>query len=162
MFNTGDKVTYGAVGVCEIKDITENELTGELRKYYVLNPVDSDKSTIYVPVLNEKLTSRMRKIPSKPEFKSILSKAKKDELSWCNNNFERNDKFHAILNDGDIKENIKLLRALNKRANELHKIGKHLPKADERIFKECSKLVCAEISLILSIDNSEVLPLVLN
>ncbi len=162
MFKIGDKVTYGTVGVCEISDITENELTGELREYYVLRPVDTDKSTIYVPVLNEKLTSRMRKIPSEKELKSIMSQSKKEKLDWIDNNFERNDEFHAILSDGDIKENIKLLRALNLRANELQKIGKHLPKADERIFKECSKLVCSEISLILSMENSEILPLVLN
>ncbi|MBR2714935.1 MAG: CarD family transcriptional regulator, partial [Ruminococcus sp.] len=63
MFAVGDTVIYGSVGVCKISDITENKLTGVVRKYYVLKQIDSYESVIYVPVDNEKLTSRMRCVP---------------------------------------------------------------------------------------------------
>ncbi len=162
MFSVGDRIIYGATGVCEITDIVENELTGEVREYYVLRPVDTDKSVIYVPVDNEKLTSRMRAVPSAKELRSMLVKAKEKELDWIDNNFQRNESYHEILNDGDVQRIIALYRTLHLRLLELARRGKHLPKSDERLYKECQKLLCSEFALILNIEHSEVLSIMLD
>ena len=162
MFSVEDRVIYGATGVCEITDIVENELTGVVREYYVLKPVDTDKSVIYVPIDNEKLTSRMRAVPSQKELKSMLNKVKGEQFSWIENNLERNECFHAILNDGDIQQIVVLFRTLHSRFLELSDCGKHLQKADERIYKECSKLLCSEFSSILNLEQSDVLSIILD
>ncbi len=161
MFTVGDRVIYGASGVCKITDIVENELTGVLRQYYLLSPVSSDKSLIYVPLNNEKLIQRMRKVPTPKELKKILAELKHAQLEWIDNNLERSERYHAVVNDGDIKENIKLLRTLYSRQCELLERGKQLPKSDERIYKECSKLLCSEFSFILDLEHSEILALIL-
>lgn len=162
MFSVDDRIIYGATGVCKITDIVENELTGVVREYYVLRPIDTDKSVIYVPVDNEKLTARMRAVPTQKEFKSMLSKVKGEKLPWIENNLERNDSFHEILNDGDIQRIVVLFRTLHSRQLELSDCGKHLPKADERIYKECSKLLCSEFSSILNLPQSDILSVVLD
>ncbi len=162
MFALGDRVVYGCVGVCEIADITENELTGVLRKYYVLKPVDTDKSVIYVPFDNEKLVSRMREVPCAKELRKLLSNIKSEQLPWVDNNLERSEKFHAILSDGEIGQVVVLFRTLHKQYLQLCERGKRLQKADERIYKECSKLLCSEFSSILKLENSAVLSLILD
>lgn len=162
MFSIGERVIYGAIGVCEISDITLNELTGVTREYYILRPVDTDKSVIYVPTDNEKLTSRMRAVPSSKELHKLLSDIKDSKFDWIENNLERNEKFHEILNDGNIKENVKLLRTLHARSQDLSLKGRHLQKADERIYKDCSKLLCSEFSSILNIEQSQVVSMVLD
>lgn len=162
MFSVGERVVYGAIGVCEISDITLNELTGVMREYYILRPVDTDKSVIYVPTDNEKLTSRMRAVPSSKELHKLLSDLKDSKTEWIDNNLERNEKYHEILNNGDIKEIVKLTRTLHDRLQELSQNGRHLPKADERIYKDCSKLLCSEFSSILKLEQSQVLSLILD
>lgn len=159
MFLVGETVIYGATGVCKISDISENKLTGKVREYYVLRPVDTDKSVIYVPTDNEKLVSRMRQVPSANELTNMLSDIKGESIPFIENNLERNDVYHAILNDGDIKEIVKLFRTLHSRQLELAGRGKHLPKADERLYKDCSRLLCSELNTILNLENSEILSL---
>ncbi|MBR2715570.1 MAG: hypothetical protein IKB73_05130, partial [Ruminococcus sp.] len=93
-------------------------------------------------------------------LKKILKDAKKCELSWIDDNLSRNDAFHSILNDGEITQVIKLFRVLHFKKSKLSDNGKHLHKADEKIYKECAKLLSSELSSILKTDNSDILSLV--
>ena len=162
MFSIDDKIIYGATGVCRIENIIENELTGTVREYYVLRPVDTDKSIIYVPVDNEKLTSRMRAIPSANELKSMVKNSDNEQIEWIDNHMRRSEVFHEILNEGEIPRVLVLFRTLNARSVMMSKENKHLPKSDERIYKECQKLLCSEFSAILDIEQSEALYIMLS
>lgn len=162
MFSVGDRIIYGATGVCKVENIIENELTGTMREYYMLRPVDTDKSTIYVPVDNEKLVSRMRTVPSAKELKKMMSNAKDEQLEWVDNHLRRNEVFHEILNEGEIPRILVLFKTLNSRCVMLSEENKRLPKTDERIYKECQKLLCCEFSAILDIDQSEVISFILD
>ncbi len=162
MFSIGDVVIYGATGVCKVTDIVTSNLTGVMREYYILRPVDTDKSIIYVPVDNDRLTSRMRVVPTSSQLREILSKVKGERLDWISDYQLRTQMFQQILSEGDIVEIIKLIRALHTYQLELSNRGKRLVKSDERIYKECAKLLCSEISLILKIEKSEILPLILD
>ena len=63
MFTVGDAVVYGTQGVCRISEITEMTVAKVVRSYYVLVPVYSEKTTLYVPVDNEEVVkSRMRPV----------------------------------------------------------------------------------------------------
>ena len=162
MFSVGDRIIYGSTGVCQIENIVENELTGIMREYYVLRPVDTNKSTIYVPVDNEKLISRMREVPSAEKLKAMIKNAKNDQIKWVDNHLRRSELFHEILSEGEIPRILVLFKILNARSVVLSKENKHLPKTDERIYKECQKLLCSEISAILNVEQNEALNIMLN
>ena len=162
MFSVGDRIIYGSTGVCQIEDIVENELTGVMREYYVMRPVDTNKSTIYVPVDNDKLVSRMREVPSAEKLKAMIQNAKKEQIEWVDNHIRRSELFHEILNEGEIPRILVLFKTLNARSVMLAQENKHLPKTDERIFKECQKLLCSEISAILNVEQNEALNILLN
>ena len=49
MFKVDDTVVYGTAGVCVISEIREMEICGSTADYYVLKPVDSKASQIFVP-----------------------------------------------------------------------------------------------------------------
>ena len=162
MFSVGDRIIYGSTGVCQIENIVENELTGVMREYYVMRPVDTNKSTIYVPVDNEKLVSRMREVPSAEKLKAMIQNAKKEQIEWVDNHIRRSELFHEILNEGEIPRILVLFKTLNARSVTLAQENKHLPKTDERIFKECQKLLSSEISAILNVEQNEALNIMLN
>ena len=157
MYKVGERVIYGAQGVCEITDIKESNLTSVLREYYIISPVGNDKSVIYVPIDNEKLTSRMRKIPSKTELKSIIKASKKELLKWDASYIDRNEYFSSIVSDGEISKMLSLYFTLNSKLQEMSAIGKGLKKSDERIYKECSRILARELSYIMDTDIDQAL-----
>lgn len=67
-FQVNDSVLYGAEGVCRITDICEQDFMGERAMYYVLKPVYGATSTVFVPVNNERLKAKMRRILSAEEI----------------------------------------------------------------------------------------------
>ena len=55
MYSIGEVVLYGSNGVCEITEITTKKIGKDSIEYYVLKPVCSDSSTLFVPTQNEML-----------------------------------------------------------------------------------------------------------
>lgn len=64
-------------------------------EYYVLKPVCSDSSTLFVPTQNEMLVSRMRVVLSSDEIKDILSQKTDNEI-WIDNKAERCEKSRRL------------------------------------------------------------------
>lgn len=64
-------------------------------EYYVLKPVCSDSSTLFVPTQNEMLVSRMRVVLSSDEIKDILSQKTDNEI-WIDNKAERCEKSRKL------------------------------------------------------------------
>ena len=95
MYSIGEIVLYGSNGVCEITEITTKKIGKDSIEYYVLKPVCSDSSTLFVPTQNEMLVSRMRVVLSSDEIKDILSQKTDNEI-WIDNKAERCEK-----NQGD-------------------------------------------------------------
>ena len=58
-FDIGEYVSYGINGMCNIEDIRPMQLSQSVEKmmYYILRPESNPKSTIFVPVNNQKLVS---------------------------------------------------------------------------------------------------------
>ena len=75
MFKIGERVLYGAEGVCEIIDITEKRFNEVSALFYVLKPSFSNSSTFFVPSENEKLTSKMKPVISLEEIQKIIKKS---------------------------------------------------------------------------------------
>ena len=72
MFKINDIVTYGTNGVCKITGTEEKDLMGTKKTYLVLKPTKTgDNSTYFVPVDNENLLGKMRKLLSEDEKKKM-------------------------------------------------------------------------------------------
>ena len=49
MFNKGEYIIYGNMGICEIIDISTLDINGAPKDklYYILKPINEDKSKVY-------------------------------------------------------------------------------------------------------------------
>ena len=159
MYSIGEVVLYGSNGVCEITEITTKKIGKDSIEYYVLKPVCSDSSTLFVPTQNEMLVSRMRVVLSSDEIKDILSQKTDNEI-WIDNKAERCEKIKEIISGGDCMKLVELIRMHFHSKLQLKK-GRRLHITDERFLKEAEKMVCDEVSVVLHIDRNDVLPLVL-
>lgn len=160
MYKVGEIVLYGSNGVCRIEEITEKTISKTVIEYYVLKPLATQVSTLFVPTQNEKLVSRMRRVLSKEEIENIIENLP-ETGEWNKNKPERFDSFKKIITDGNCLELIGLIRLLHQQESRQIKRGKRLHITDEKFLKEAERMVYGEISVVLGIDKAEAKNLVL-
>ena len=66
------------------------------KNYLVLKPLNGDKSTFYVPVDNENLLSKMRKLLSEDEINQLIDSMPTEKILWINNERERKERLLSL------------------------------------------------------------------
>lgn len=150
MFNVDDYIMYGMTGVCKVVDITnEKFINGEKRKYYVLNPIYNNDTTIKVPLDNDKIP--MRKVISKGDMTSLINDIPNMEILWIDDEKKRMAQFETMLKSGQCEELIKLIKNIKFSKKYARSNGKKLYKSDKDIMKEAKRLLTEEVAIILNI-----------
>lgn len=151
MLQINSYIIYGANGVCKINDIRKEKLCGTKQTYYVLSPIDNASSTIYVPVDNEALVSKMKSVLKREEIVSLIEDVKDRMLPWISDNKERGDYYTIVLSRGDRREILALIRTIYRKRLELTAQRKKLWAVDENALKRAEKIINDEFSLVLGI-----------
>ena len=157
-FDIGEYVSYGINGMCNIEDIRPMQLSQSVEKmmYYILRPESNPKSTIFVPVNNQKLVSKMREPMTKDEINAMLVRMKDRTLEWEKDVRFRTESFHEILNNGVNQDLILMIRCLHRKRQELVQLGKKLPARDSNTLKTAERLVEEEFAHVLHIKCEDV------
>ena len=158
MFTQGETVIYGTNGVCRIDGVTQMDLTGEKKDYYVLKPVFNGRSTLFVPVDNETLVGRMRPLITEAGIRALAKKFPSIKPLWIDDEDERKARCAAALAENDRETALALIKAIREHRDRQFSIGKKLHVADERFLKDAEKLLREEASFVLGIDYDSVLP----
>lgn len=161
MFQAGDTILYGTHGVCTIQSIEEMNFSGQKQQYYILNPVYSKASTIYVPVKNEVLTAKMNRILSAEEIYELIRSMPAEKTIWIENENVRKERFQEIISGNNRQELVQLIKTLYLHQQKQQEKGKKLHIADERFLKEAEKLLYNEFALVLKMEPNEVLPFIM-
>ena len=161
MFSVGQTVLYGTNGVCKIEDITVKTVGKVKMEYYVLKPVGSESSTLFVPTANEALVKKIRFVLSEEEIRDILADGNDGE-QWIDNKIERSEHFKEIIARGDSAEVVGMIRLIHLHAQEQLAKGKRLHISDERFLKEAEKMVCGEFAMVLNVSHDDVIDLILH
>ena len=158
MLKIGDKIMYGAGGVMTIVDIREESILDVSRSYYVLRPtLTKSESLTFVPTDNEKLVSAMRPLLSKEEIMELIHYSKTAEpCQWVNENRARQDRFKKIMESGDRKQIISMIRAIDESAIRREAEGKKIFLSDENARAKALKLLHSEISVVFDSPEEEV------
>lgn len=157
-FDIGEYISYGINGMCNIEDIRPMQLSQSVEKmmYYILRPESNPKSTIFVPVNNQKLVSKMRELMTKDEINAMLVRMKDRTLEWEKDVRFRTESFHEILSNGVNQDLILMIRCLHRKRQELVQLGKKLPARDSNALKTAERLVEEEFAHVLHIKCEEV------
>ena len=162
MYKVDEIILYDTEGVCRISEITEKTFGGKKQKYYILSTVSKNSMTIYVPVDNEKQTIKMRKILSSDEIYKLIRNMPNEDLIWIENDGERKEKYKQIIQSGDRRGLIKIIRTLHFQKEQLTKQGKKLHMSDEQFMKSAQKILHEEFSHVLKIEPNQVIPFIVN
>ena len=101
MYQVGDAVLYGSNGICRIREVTRMESCGMVDDFYVLKPVSSEATTVFVPLGSEILLSRMHPLLSPTEMRELLDGLSDAAPIWVENENQRKTLYREIMNSGD-------------------------------------------------------------
>lgn len=156
MFKIDDKVLYGSSGICVIEGKISREFKGKIIEYYVLKPIENMSSTVFVPVNNQELVSRIKKLLTEKEIEEMIKELPEDNLEWINHDNTRRDRFKSIVKSGNRKEIMRLIRTLYTKQIELKEAGRKMHAVDLGLFKEAQKILHDEMAYVLDIESDEV------
>lgn len=160
MYNVNDTVVYGSQGVCKIVSMEKKNLGGEMKEYFVLKPIYDDRNTIFVPVDNAMLYSRLHHLLSSDEINKIIDEIPNEDFIWSDNENERKGLYKRVLSSGNREDVSKIIKTLHHHREEQQKTGKKLHSSDEYFLKEAEKLFYDEIATVLDIQPEEVQPFI--
>ncbi len=156
MFSIGDHVVYGTNGVCLVSGIEARTVGGKRTDYYVLKPVHNSNSTVFVPMLSEKLVAKMKKILSRDDALALIRSIPAEECVWIDNDNERREKYRQIIAEGDRTELLRLIKTLHLHREKQLSSGKKLHLADERVLTEAENILHDEFAYVLDIGRDEI------
>ncbi|MBO5939073.1 MAG: CarD family transcriptional regulator [Clostridia bacterium] len=162
MFEIGSYVSYRAEGVCMISDIREERFgaLGAMAKYYILSPVGDEKSTVFVPMDNERLLSMMRPLLSADEILQMVEELRDERMEWIEESRARNARFREIFADGDRKQLIVLLNTVAEHSEMIRQLGKKVGSTDENAMYRAKTMLFEEFSMTTDLSSmDEILPL---
>lgn len=160
MYSIGDVIVYGSQGVCKIVAIDEKRFNREIKKYFVLKPVYDDRNTIFVPLDNTLLYSRLYSLLSKEEMSALIENIPNEELLWYDNDAERKEKYKKAMTEGNRNIVSRIIKTLRQHRSSQQQAGKKLRSSDEYALKEAEKLLYDEIAFVFNIEPQEVVPFI--
>ena len=149
LYQVNDLVMYRNVGVCRIVDIAHREQFGTSGEYYTLKPLYDERSTIFVNVENKKVM--MRYLMPAEKVKQLVDNIDEIDAYRCDNDRERDNHCRELINSGDAKNWIQVIKGLYDRKCKKNARGKDLSQQEQRLFKTAEKLFYGEVSCTLNI-----------
>ncbi len=157
LYKIGDMVMYGTNGICAVTDIQKMmfPMETEERTYYVLKPVSTRNSTLFVPEDNEQLMSKVRHLLSREEIDAAIVQSDKS-AKWIEDRNARFTYFNSVLKSANPKELLSVIRCIYLRKQDVLASGKKMASADETVLASAEKLVREEFAYSLGIPEADV------
>lgn len=155
-FDNETYVVYGKTGVCRIASRQFLDFSGKQGEYYILHPLNDERSSIYIPCDSAELMGRMSHLMSKEEIDGLLDCVSGQELEWPDEKNVRQSRFRAITAGTDRRELLRMIRCLLLKKQQRLMDGKKLAAGDEGYLQDAMRRVEEEFSISLGIDRRDV------
>lgn len=156
MFKKGEYVVCGNNGICKVADVTTLNMTGAPRDrlYYILKPVYSESSTVYIPVDNHKVT--IRAALTEKETHELIAKIPSLDLVWVENEKQRELVYKECLKQNTCEDYVRIIKTLYLRKQDRLSKGQKSIGLDERYLKQAEEFLYGELAIALGIEKQGV------
>lgn len=155
MFKLGDVVVYGTQGVCKIERTETKQIGKNSAEYYVLKPVFNEGTSLFVPVDNQVLISRMHPVLTKTEVEELVKFAENADVTKCNDEISQKEEYQTVLVSNDRKKLVLLIKTIRAEKELRHKSARKLTVNDERVLHKAEQLLYNELGYVLGIEPQE-------
>ncbi|MCR5502647.1 MAG: CarD family transcriptional regulator [Lachnospiraceae bacterium] len=156
MFKVGEYIICGNNGICQVEDITTLNIEGvdKSRKYYLLKPVFSNRSTVYRPI--DLKDDTLRKAMGKEEAEELISEIPGIETIPIADEKTLEQTYKDLMHTCDPKCIVALIKTIYLRKQKRLLKGFKVTALDSRYFKQAEDFLYGELSVALDIPKNEV------
>lgn len=157
MFQIGDYVICSNKGVCEVENITVLNISGadKEKEYYILKPLYSAGSTVYVPVDSQK-DHTMRKVLERTEAERLIGTIPEIPLLVITNDKMTEQMYKDCMKSNDCQELVKLLKTINLRRQKRIQAGRKVTAVDAKYWHLAEENLYGELAVALDMSREEV------
>lgn len=156
MYQIGERIIYGSVGVCEVEAIGPLKINGakEGINYYTLSPV-YQKGKIFAPV---NTAVNIRPVMTKGEALDLIRKIPTIEETVIENHNPRllNEHYKTYLKSGNCMDLVRLVRAIYTKGKNAAEKGRRLGQVDKISMEKAEEMLHNELACALGIEPCEV------
>lgn len=156
MFQAGDLVVYGQIGVCRVRDVRVPDFceAGEQRLYYELEP-QQQSGTVFIPVDTEVF---MRPILTREEAERLIGLIPSIQAKACNssNLQELTQQYSAQLRSHSCADLVALIMSIYAKKQDRRQNNRKIGAVDEAYMKRAEALLHSELALALGIEEAAV------
>ena len=156
MFEVGQKVLYGAHGVCTVMGIESMRFGAKRERFYVLEPDAQPGTRFYVPVDNGAATAKMRPLLSREELLAMLHSDEVRNYPWIPDDNQRKLRFRELIVSGNRAEVMGMVAALHWHRREQLASGRKFHIADENFLNDAEKVLHAEFACVFGLEPGQV------
>lgn len=153
MYQIGDKVVYGNIGVCVVLDISELDFMDNGKVYYTLQPYYDENKTIYAPLEGHK--HKIRPIITKEEAEAFIEKLPFIEPETYTNEKERREAYKEVILSADMNRWASMIHFIYKKEQERLAKGQKVSAHYLEEMKGVEKLLLGELAAVLEIPLEE-------
>lgn len=157
MFQIGDYVICSNKGVCEVENITVLNISGadKEKEYYILKPLYSAGSTVYVPVDSQK-DHTMRKVLERTEAERLIGTIPEIPLLVITNDKMNEQMYKDCMKSNDCQELVKLIKTIHQRKQKRIQAGRKITAVDAKYFHLAEENLYGELAVALDLSREEV------
>ncbi len=157
MYQCGQMVFYGSHGVCSVVDIEKRTVDKREVEYYALEPLSQQGTRFYVPVHNKVVAAKLRNLLSRDEWNALLNDKTLNMDAWISDENRRVAKYRDIINGGDPRELLSIVRLLQNHRDVQVSAGRKFHICDATILKTAETLLGSELSYVLGEEYNDIL-----
>ena len=147
-------VNYGAQGICRVEGVRSARFGGaKARDYYLLSPVHQPETSIYLPVDNPLLASKMRPVLTPEEIDRTIRSVRGIQMPRIEDFHLRAQRFSEILSRRDERELLLLVGCLYLRGEQR---PQGLSIGDRQTLRQAQRIVEEEFSFSLHLQADQV------
>lgn len=157
MFQPGEYVVYGNLGVCRVKECTTRKFEGlsEAHPYYVLEPIYQG-GVLYVPADNPKIS--LRAILTADEANELIDTipTMQSEAFHSRSAQELTAHYEQALKAHDCKSLVELTLSIHNKKKALARQNKKFGRVDEHFMRQAEDTLYGEFAVSLGIPREQV------
>lgn len=156
MFKIGDYVVYGSSGICKVSDIEKMKFseTDDEKEYYVLLPMGSVNSSVYVPVDNVRIV--IRSVIDKEEAQKVIDEISDIEEIEIASDKLREERYREWAKLCDLRKWVSILKTICTRKKVRLEQGKKITAVDDKYFRLAEDNLYSELSFALGMQKVEI------
>ena len=156
VFQIGDYVVCSNKGVCAIENVTTLNISGvdKEKKYYILKPLYTSGSTVYVPVDSQK-EPLLRKVIDRGEAEKLIESISEIPILVIPNDKMTEQVYKDCMKPIDCTELVRLIKTINLRKQKRIQAGKKVTAVDAKYIHLAEDNLYGELAVALDMTREQ-------